>query len=252
LARRGRQRRGQTRCGCRSSRSAWTSAGDARARPGLRPRRVVGLPAPGVRLQGLADRPLFEDPPKNFRAIRDGPGRAGTRSSPSARGPLAAVRRGLLRCAAVSIDSFIYYGTDDRYLNYLARFLKTGAQVGIAGAGLTAEIEGPVPEHLRAWWEPGMSCLHSAAWWRRHWERSALVDVETADDMPDGWRRWLDWHRSVCPDNALEIAAVEADAGRILGYVRAVARLRPDARIEEPIASIPTEYRAAPLLRVSA
>ena len=28
--------------------------------------------------------------------------------------------------AIVSIDSFVYYGTDDLYLNYLARFVKPG------------------------------------------------------------------------------------------------------------------------------
>src|SRR3990172_12879153 len=37
--------------------------------------------------------------------------------------------------AIVSIDSFFYYGTDDHYLNYLARFVKPGGPVGIAGAG---------------------------------------------------------------------------------------------------------------------
>ena len=44
--------------------------------------------------------------------------------------------------AIVCIDSFIYYGTDDLYLNYLARFVKPGGPVGIAGAGLMREIEG--------------------------------------------------------------------------------------------------------------
>ena len=48
--------------------------------------------------------------------------------------------------AIVSIDSFFYYGTDDLYLNYLARFVKPGGPVGIAGAGLMREIEGPVPD----------------------------------------------------------------------------------------------------------
>jgi cyclopropane fatty-acyl-phospholipid synthase-like methyltransferase len=71
--------------------------------------------------------------------------------------------------AIVCIDSFVYYGTDDLYLNYLARFVKLGGQVGIAGAGLMQEIEGPVPEHLRQWWTNDLWCLHSVAWWRRHW-----------------------------------------------------------------------------------
>src|SRR5262245_24801729 len=65
----------------------------------------------------------------------------------------------------VSIDSFIYYGTDDLYLPYLARLLKPGGLLGIAGAGLVQEFDGGVPEHLRAWWEPGNCCMHSASWW---------------------------------------------------------------------------------------
>jgi cyclopropane fatty-acyl-phospholipid synthase-like methyltransferase len=70
--------------------------------------------------------------------------------------------------AVVSIDAFVYFGTDDLYLTDLARFLKPGGIVGIAGAGLTQEIDGPIPDHLRQWWEPSHSCLHSADWWQRH------------------------------------------------------------------------------------
>src|SRR5213592_3747485 len=51
--------------------------------------------------------------------------------------------------AIVCIDSFIYYGTDDLYLNYFARFVKPDSPVGIAGAGLMQEIDGALPGHLR-------------------------------------------------------------------------------------------------------
>src|SRR6202047_3250040 len=47
--------------------------------------------------------------------------------------------------AIVCIDSFYYFGSDDLYLNYLAQFVKEGGQVGVAGAGLVQEIEGPFP-----------------------------------------------------------------------------------------------------------
>src|SRR6476619_1434526 len=33
--------------------------------------------------------------------------------------------------AIVCVDSYIYFGTDDLYLNYLARFVKPGGPVGI-------------------------------------------------------------------------------------------------------------------------
>ncbi|HEY5857138.1 MAG TPA: class I SAM-dependent methyltransferase [Aldersonia sp.] len=151
--------------------------------------------------------------------------------------------------AIVSIDSFPYYGTDDLYLNYLARFVKPGGQIGIAGAGLVDEVPRPVPAHLTAWWEPSMACLHTAEWWRRHWERPSLVDVVLADTMPDGWQLWRDWQRAVAPDNSVEIDTITADAGRYLGYVRALARRRSDVEPDPPITTVPVSYSRHPVLR---
>ncbi|MGH3876947.1 MAG: SAM-dependent methyltransferase [Actinophytocola sp.] len=151
--------------------------------------------------------------------------------------------------AVVSLDSFFYYGTDDLYLNYLARFLRPDGLIGIAGAGLTRELDVEVPEHLRQWWEPSLCCLHSAKWWRRHWQRSGIVDVELADTLPEGWRFWLDWQRTVAPDNQVEIDALSADQGGTLGYVRTIARRRTDREPDDPIATIPAEYIRQPLYR---
>jgi len=153
--------------------------------------------------------------------------------------------------AIVSIDSFPYYGTDEYYLNYLARFVKPGGAIGIAGAGLMRELDGPIPDSLEAWWEPSMSCLHSAAWWRRHWERTGILDVELADSMPEGWQLWLQWQMIVAPENHVEIHAVESDQGSCLSYVRAIGRRRPDAKLDDPITAVPTKYIPQPLLRRS-
>jgi SAM-dependent methyltransferase len=151
--------------------------------------------------------------------------------------------------AIVCIDSICYFGTDDLYLSYLARFVKPGGQIGIAGAGLIKEIEGSPPEHLREWWTHDLWCLHSAAWWRRHWERTGIMDIELADTMPDGWQVWLDWQREVAPDNETEIKALEADRGNCLGYVRLVGRRNGQAKLTEPIVSVPAQYIKKPLLR---
>jgi cyclopropane fatty-acyl-phospholipid synthase-like methyltransferase len=151
--------------------------------------------------------------------------------------------------AVVSLDSFVYYGTDDLYLSYLTRFLKPGGAVGIAGSGLMREIEGPLPEHLREWWTPDLWCLHSADWWRRHWERTGLMNIEIADTLPEGWRLWRDWHKVIAPENVNEIQALEADRGSYLGYVRLVGRRRPGSQPPEPILTVPTHYTKRPLLR---
>lgn len=152
--------------------------------------------------------------------------------------------------AIVSIDSYFYYGTDDLYLNYLARYVKAGGPIGIAGAGLMREVDGEIPTHLKEWWAQDLPwCLHSAEWWRRHWGRTGILDVEIADTLVDGWRLWLDWLRLVGPENATEIKALEADAGSHLGYVRVVGRRRPDAPLFEPVVSLPAQYVKKPLLR---
>jgi cyclopropane fatty-acyl-phospholipid synthase-like methyltransferase len=156
--------------------------------------------------------------------------------------------------AIVCIDSFPYYGTDDLYLNYLAHFVKPGGAIGVAGAGLVREVEGTVPDHLKEWWTQDFWACHSAGWWRRHWERTGLVDVDVADTMQDGWKLWLDWHHAVAPDNAVEITALEIDAGRYLGYVRLIGRRRADAKFEEycwpdTMRSFPAQYTKKPLLR---
>jgi len=190
---------------------------------------------------------LWFSPSENLARIRDS-GTAGgvfpihsdARSLPYADGFFDVI---------VSIDSFVYYGTDDTYLNYVARFLQPNGVLAIAGAGLTHDIEGPLPAHLRDWWEPTMWCLHSADWWRRHWERTGIVAVESADTMPDGWLAWLDWQHAVAPDNSVEIQALEADRGQSLGYVRVVARRHPGVRLDDPVGSVPSHYNRQPLLR---
>jgi cyclopropane fatty-acyl-phospholipid synthase-like methyltransferase len=151
--------------------------------------------------------------------------------------------------AIICIDSFFYFGTDDLYLNYLAGFVKPGGVVAIAGAGLMREVEGPPPEHLREWWTQDLWCLHSAAWWRRHWERTGIVDIELADSMPDGWQFWLEWLKAIAPENVTEVKALEADSGKYLGYVRAIGRRRPEAILADVITSVPTQYTKKPLLR---
>jgi cyclopropane fatty-acyl-phospholipid synthase-like methyltransferase len=156
--------------------------------------------------------------------------------------------------AILAIDCYFYFGTDDLYLNYIAQFLKSNCLIGISGAGLTQEFGDEVPAHLREFWTPDMRCLHSADWWRRHWAQTGIVDVLTADSMPDGIDVWLDWHRTLHPDNRTEIDTLIADQGRYLGYARAVGRKQADARLEPycwptMLKSMPDEFRPTTLLR---
>jgi SAM-dependent methyltransferase len=158
--------------------------------------------------------------------------------------------------AVVCIDCLPYFGTDDLYLNYLASFVKSARQIGIAGAGLVQELprEG-VPAHLGEFWTQDCWGLHSADWWRQHWERTGIVEIEVADTMEEGWRVWLDWHLQAHPGNRTEITTLKADQGGYLGYVRTIGRRREGAKLEDycwpdNLRSFPAEEpQRVPLLR---
>ena len=156
--------------------------------------------------------------------------------------------------AVVCVDAYPYFGTDDLYLNYLAHFVKPDGPLAVAGVGLVQDVGDSVPDHLRAMWTQDFWIFHAVDWWRRHWQRTGIVDIKLADSMPDGWQFWLDWQRAVAPDNAAEIETLETDAGRYLGYIRLVGRRRGDAKLEEycwpdTMRSFPLQYVKEPLLR---
>ena len=130
--------------------------------------------------------------------------------------------------AAVSLDAYHYFGTDDLYLGTYSKLVKPGGQIGIVVPGLTREFEAGVPEHLAAYWDWEFCSLHSPEWWKHHWEKTGKVEVIQAENLPDGWEQWHLWMQ-VCeeagyPGDAKELAMLEADGGRDLGLTRVVAR----------------------------
>jgi cyclopropane fatty-acyl-phospholipid synthase-like methyltransferase len=153
--------------------------------------------------------------------------------------------------AIVSIDAIPYFGTDDHYLSYLARLVRPDGIIAIALAGFVDEIEVEAPAHLAEWVksEPLLWSMHSAPWWRRHWERSGVVDIALAESMQDGWRYWLQWLSTIAPDNQIELQSIQADEGRYLTYNRVVARRKPTVNLDDPLISLPSNYKHRPLLR---
>lgn len=124
--------------------------------------------------------------------------------------------------AILSVDSLQHYGTDNLYLGeHLGKLLRLGGRIGIVVPGLLRQLDGVVPEHLQPFWEPSFWAWHTADWWRRHWDRSGLVEVELADAMPgaDGWKLWLRWQEATD-----RVGLIEADRGRYVSYIRVVAR----------------------------
>lgn len=161
---------------------------------------------------------LWVDPTDNWARIRAAglealvtPISADARALPFAHGFFDAV---------VCVDAYIYFGTDDLYLDRLVHFVAPGSQIGMVSPGFAREIDGPLPEHLRPFWAQECWSWHTAAWWRRHWARTGLVDVERSENMPEAWELWRRHERG---DDA---RVVEADRGVYMGMIRSVCRKR--------------------------
>ena len=118
--------------------------------------------------------------------------------------------------AIVSIDAFEYFGTEASFLPAISQFLVPGGQIGIVNAGVLHEFEELPPE-----WPSDFSSFHTADWWRRHWSLSQCVDVECADELPNGRDLWLHWHQIT---GASGDDYLTSRAGENLGFHRVVAR----------------------------
>jgi cyclopropane fatty-acyl-phospholipid synthase-like methyltransferase len=136
--------------------------------------------------------------------------------------------------AIVSFDAYHYFGTDDLYLGYISAFLKPGGRLGIVVPGTLEELSELPPPHLARYWVWDFCSFHSSNWWRRHWEKTGLLEIETADTLVDGWKLWLDWNE-VCAQFGQEKLAhlarreaemLRVDDGRTLGFVRLIAQRR--------------------------
>jgi cyclopropane fatty-acyl-phospholipid synthase-like methyltransferase len=136
--------------------------------------------------------------------------------------------------AIVSFDAYHYFGTDDLYLGYICGFLKPGGRLGIVVPGTLKELSDGPAQHLAPYWVWDFCSFHSPQWWRRHWQKTGLVDIETADTLIDGWKLWLEWNE-ICENfgqqKLANLARREAemlrvDNGRTFGFTRVIARQR--------------------------
>jgi SAM-dependent methyltransferase len=130
--------------------------------------------------------------------------------------------------ALVSLDAYHYFGTGDLYIGYVSQFVRSGGSIAIVVPGVLQEPAAELSSQSHASWPWDWCSFHSPQWWRSHWEKTGLVDVELADSIPDGWKFWLKW-LEVCADEGYrssqeEMDILRQDAGRQLGFTRVVAR----------------------------
>jgi SAM-dependent methyltransferase len=119
--------------------------------------------------------------------------------------------------ALFSVDAYHYFGMGDDYLATYARMVRPGGRIGIVVPGDAED-------------SPTWDQFKSAAWWRTLWERSGVVDVELADDLPGGrdlWLRFLEanmaWEGTGTIEDQPDAELLFHPDGAGLGFTRIVA-----------------------------
>ena len=89
--------------------------------------------------------------------------------------------------AVLVVDSYTYFGTDEKYLPYIARFIKPDGHIAIVDVCFTEEIESltQVPKFLKRDYQNYWYFIHSVAWWRKLWEKTGLVQIEAAEELSE-------------------------------------------------------------------
>lgn len=88
--------------------------------------------------------------------------------------------------------------------------------MGVVNAGVLREIE-QLPEE----WPADFCAFHTPEWWRHHWTLTMGVEVEVADNLPNGRDLWLRWHRAIGETNDLYLTS---PAGENLAFNRIIGR----------------------------
>ncbi len=88
--------------------------------------------------------------------------------------------------AVMVVDAYTYFGTDEKYLPYICKFIKPGGYLAIADVCFTREITTlqEVPPFLRKDFQNYWYFIHSINWWQQLWEKTGLVTIKTAEVLP--------------------------------------------------------------------
>jgi cyclopropane fatty-acyl-phospholipid synthase-like methyltransferase len=131
--------------------------------------------------------------------------------------------------AAISIDSYHYYGADEMYFPCtFSKLVKTGGQFGIVCPGLIQEFKNGYPETHKSFWNEDRFSFHSLDWWRHLWEKTGIVDIISGYNIPDPkeiWYPWARWAKEYLKFNDVEFLDADTENQITLFAMTAVKKL---------------------------
>ena len=133
--------------------------------------------------------------------------------------------------AILCVDSYIYYGVDESYLENITQFLKPGGKIGMVVPGYMKDVSDGMPDYLVKFLGDELWTWQNLSWWKNLWEQNDSISINVADTLQDGCALWLRWEEALNsvgknrhPD---EIEIFKQDKGDYMGFIRLVATKLP-------------------------
>ncbi len=88
--------------------------------------------------------------------------------------------------AIIVVDSYMYFGTDERFTPYISQFLKPGGYIGIVDMCFSKEINylAELPEFMRPHYQDKWYFVHSLEWWVKLWNKTGHLRISNAEIIP--------------------------------------------------------------------
>ena len=128
----------------------------------------------------------------------------------------------------VCINSYMYFGQDETYLENILKFLRPGGQIGFILTSYVKEITDGIPDYIHEFLGDELWTWKTLLWWKNLWKKSNLVSIDTADPLPDGCALWLRWEKVLFAfdpsmEDESDIFEEDLENGEYMGFIRLVA-----------------------------
>ena len=99
--------------------------------------------------------------------------------------------------AIVCVDAYIYFGQDDTFLKNILKFLRPDDQLGMIVPGFMKDTIDGIPNYIQKFLGDELWTWRTLPWWRNLWEKTRLVTIDVADNLPDSCTHWLRWEKAL-------------------------------------------------------
>ena len=132
--------------------------------------------------------------------------------------------------AIICVNSFMYFGQDEKYLENILKFLRPGGRIGFIMTSFAKDIVGDIPDYLIEFLGDDLWTWKTLSWWKNLWEKDGLVSIDAADTLPNGCALWLRYEQAAVefgppssfPDET-DVFKQDLENGEYMGFIRLTA-----------------------------